>query len=475
MSSIKKSRSNRGKRILHLDGFSFHLNSTSSKGTKYWRCIKYPMCGGTAVEKPGRRPACGRIPHNHAANPERVDTMMAVAQLKQRAKTDASAQPKALYRDSLCQAVENQSAASFPPFESLSSTLYRLRRESFPSCAGLANDLRVEDQFTRTRTGERFLLIDSRYRGRDGNTKRMLVFSSDRQLEMLSNARTIAFDGTFNMCPSQFTQIFVIHGNAEDTFHPLVFALLENKDCVTYRTLISGLQNACGERNLTLNPTQILSDFEASAQNVFAQHFPNSRMTGCNFHHSQALWRFIQSKGLQSDYVKQKNLQLRKLFRTVAALPFLPAEGIARNFHGIIRKYRMDGIGDLPAGRVKEVLDGLDKYYKRQWIPKTLMLSVFLSEHRTNNIAEAFNSKMTRLLESHKPGLYKLIDFLKKEEAEVQGRMAQLTHGDGVIRRNAKSVLKDAKVADLNRKLASGDIGETEFLERVASQITSLG
>ena len=474
MSSIKKSKSNRGKRLLHVDGYSYHLNSTSSKGTKYWRCIKYPICGGTAIEKPGGRPVCGKIKHNHAANPERVDTAIAVAQLKQRAMTDASAQPKALYRDSLCQAVENHSASSFPPFESVSSTLYRLRRRSFPSCAGSATDLRVEDQFTSTRTGERFLLIDTRYRGRDGNTKRMLVFSSDRQLEILSNAETIAFDGTFSMCPSQFQQIFVIHATAQDSFYPVVFALLENKDTVTYRTLISGVQNACGERNLTLNPSQILSVFEAGSQSVFAQYFPNSRMTGCNFHHAQALWRFIQSNGLQSEYTKKQNLELRKLFRTVAALPFLPAEGIARNFQKIIREYRMTGIGNLPTTKAKEVLDRLEKYYKRQWIPKTLMLSVFLSEHRTNNIAEAFNSKMTRLLESHKPGLYKLIDFFKKEETEVRGRMAQLTHGDAVTRRNAKSVAKDAKVADLNKKLACGDIAETEFLERIASQITSL-
>ena len=49
-----------------------------------------------------------------------------------------------------------------------------------------------------------------------------------------------------------------------------------------------------------------------------------------------------------------------------------------------------------------------------------------------------------------------------------------MTHGDAVTRRNAKSVVKDAKVAYLNEKLACGDIAQTEFLERIALQITSL-
>lgn len=65
----------------------------------------------------------------------------------------------------------------------------------------------IPDQYKLTSNGERFLLIYESLVRRE----RLLIFASDRQLDLLFESETINMDGTFSKAPPHFPQIYIIH------------------------------------------------------------------------------------------------------------------------------------------------------------------------------------------------------------------------------------------------------------------------
>ena len=66
----------------------------------------------------------------------------------------------------------------------------------------------IPESYQQTLSAKRFLLIDlCMSRGKD----RILVFSSDQQLELLFESETVFMDGTFDTTPANFKQVYLIH------------------------------------------------------------------------------------------------------------------------------------------------------------------------------------------------------------------------------------------------------------------------
>lgn len=84
----------------------------------------------------------------------------------------------------------------------------------------------------------------------------------------------------------------------ENNVIPAVYALLPNKQSITYTRLLTELKNL----QLGLNPETVMTDFEQAAMNSFSEEFPVSQQRGCFFHFNQSIWRKIQALGLQRRY-----------------------------------------------------------------------------------------------------------------------------------------------------------------------------
>ena len=97
---------------------------------------------------------------------------------------------------------------------------------------------------------------------------------------------------------------------------PCVFALLPNKQQATYVTLLHEL---C-ELNPELSPSSVMIDFEVASKNaLFLQEvFPDVRIQGCFYLLSQAIYRKVQSTGLQQEYQTNEDLNIK--IRMLAAL-----------------------------------------------------------------------------------------------------------------------------------------------------------
>ncbi|CAF3140339.1 unnamed protein product, partial [Rotaria sp. Silwood2] len=65
----------------------------------------------------------------------------------------------------------------------------------------------IPDDFKITVDGNRFLLCDEAL----ARHERLLIFASDRQLDLLFSSPIIYMDGTFAKSSPHFTQIYIIH------------------------------------------------------------------------------------------------------------------------------------------------------------------------------------------------------------------------------------------------------------------------
>jgi hypothetical protein len=85
----------------------------------------------------------------------------------------------------------------------------KARRKKTPVIPSTAM-FHIPELYQQTLTAERFLFLDVFLkRGKD----RMLVFSSDHQLELLFESDTIFMDGTFDTTPALFSQVYLIHAH----------------------------------------------------------------------------------------------------------------------------------------------------------------------------------------------------------------------------------------------------------------------
>ena len=82
-------KTNRGKSILHHNGYEYHLNKARPTGTKNWRCTKYSSCKGTCTTHEGEEEfPIERQAHSPPPNPEKCEVARMVSYLKQKEEAD---------------------------------------------------------------------------------------------------------------------------------------------------------------------------------------------------------------------------------------------------------------------------------------------------------------------------------------------------------------------------------------------------
>ena len=127
----------------------------------------------------------------------------------------------------------------------------------------------------------------------DGDKKKILVFSTDANLAILSRSNELFMDGTFSVSPHLFKQLFSIQVQYLGQMIPVVYALLPDKAQATYCRMFNIIRSLCNDRNLPFNPVSLQSDYEQAIIQAIRIVFPASRPRGCYFHYSQALWRQV--------------------------------------------------------------------------------------------------------------------------------------------------------------------------------------
>jgi MULE transposase-like protein len=229
--------------------------------------------------------------HNHSADAARCVQVYSRWKLKSAAR--ASTESTSAIIATQLAVVPHEIQGSFPKHRSLQRVIQRSRTQA--GLPDLHADTRAElpnlAGIFKTNNGEDFLKWDS---GRQND--RILMFSTEANLDCLQRLEHLFADGTFKAQPTLFDQLFVIHGLRSDGENvlcvPLVFCLTPNRTTATYKRILEKLK----ELRPGLAPISIMTDFEQALLNSFASSFPDVDQRGCFFHFRQANYRHIQSK-----------------------------------------------------------------------------------------------------------------------------------------------------------------------------------
>lgn len=161
----------------------------------------------------------------------------------------------------------------------------------------------------------------------------MLILFSDN-IVRLASAKVWMLDGTFGTAPQGFKQMYSVLacvGTGESArFLPLVYFLLQSKSEETYTEALQMLNDVAAEKNTELEPDMIITDYEMAAINAVEVVFPESQAQGCFFHLCQNFYKRIQSYGLVSLYLKNREIYMA--FKKTEALAFLPPNTVPAAF-----------------------------------------------------------------------------------------------------------------------------------------------
>ena len=179
-------------------------------------------------------------PHAHPPNREECASEKLVSALKRKAEEHPHQRPGQLLRTEL-QGVSVGVLSKLPEQPALVRTIQRVKRKNMPATPNsLADLLEIPQTYQKALVGEQFLLYDSGSKEEEEEDeegpRRVLVFTTRKNIELLCKCSMWFVDGTFKTSPSIFAQIFVIMGlrrrvgSEEEVAIPLVYCLLSGKE-----------------------------------------------------------------------------------------------------------------------------------------------------------------------------------------------------------------------------------------------------
>lgn len=143
--------------------------------------------------------------HTHAPDARIKNKSEAINNMKRKALESDTSARNIIKR--VCKDMDSATAATMPRTSSLTRTIKRIRNgNNCPQLPTNLKDLIISEEYSKCK-GEQFLLYDS---GDDDN--RILIFCIAKNLELLKCADVLLMDGTFDVVPPLFAQLYTIQG-----------------------------------------------------------------------------------------------------------------------------------------------------------------------------------------------------------------------------------------------------------------------
>lgn len=219
---------------------------------------------------------------------------------------------------------------------------------------------------------------------------------------------------------------------------PTVYALMQHRTRESYEELLTAVVQECERLRVTLDPAEVMTDFEAAAiqavRNVLHED-PKPRC--CFFHLCQSTWRKVQSLGLVTTY--RNNSEFRLFVGKLDGLAFLPVEDVPDGMRLLKDTYPDEAVKLLEYFDATYITGG---YRSLSRADSTLSLrcssppfppdlwnvhdtTISGGGHSTNNNCEAWNRRIGSLVGHKHPNAWKLLETLRHEDVDVQGKIAR--------------------------------------------------
>jgi hypothetical protein len=282
------------------------------------------------------------------------------------------------------------SILAVPEYSSVKSSLYRARYRHLR--IPKARFDKIEEVEVPEYLGKDFVIVH------DGMKEKIIIFSTPLAQTTLNEVNEFYSDGTFQITPRPFYQVYSLHvnlsdNNKENQFIPLVYALLPNKTQNTYTRLYTILKE-----KLSLNIDTFKCDFEVANINAVKQVFPEAKISGCFYHFQKAVRDKADNLGLESS-------QGKKIVRLCCMLAHLPSQFIPEAYLSINE--------EMPDS---DTYRKFDKYFSDFWLNKitTNLISCYKENVRTTNSIEGWHHRINTRIPKH-PSILLFVDLLKKE------------------------------------------------------------
>ena len=191
-------------------GFYYTIEkSENTKGIVYWKCEKTKTCKARASSVGMKQPLTIIRFHSHAPNIERKEVIFKTEKLKDDAIVSNS-NPRFLIRE-YNKNLSDDAAVQSKLDDALRQIIHRQRNKLCdkgpnPQCVSEIN-ISIDLQFTHK--NEKFFWDDNL-----NNDGRILIFTTGKNLVLLSTYRDWFIDGTFSIAPVKlFKQVFTIHAS----------------------------------------------------------------------------------------------------------------------------------------------------------------------------------------------------------------------------------------------------------------------
>ncbi|XP_078533371.1 uncharacterized protein LOC144819280 [Lissotriton helveticus] len=419
-------KSRKGNRLLQHCGY-IYCNERISEPRRHWRCVQYysSRCSGRAV-------TVGDIiikttEHNHSASAMEIEIRQTINEMRDIAST-SNETPGSILRE-VAQHVPSHIACNMPIIPNLRRIIQRKKQASNTNTVTPQTfaDINIPHDLTLSFSNEPFLLYDNQ-----NPLKRILIFSTPRNLFKLENTEIWMMDGTFKCTLHPFTQIYSIHAQINKNVVPLVYSLLPDKQSATYTEFLTVIK----EKTSGKSPRKIIIDFELTMINVINKLYVDTQIQGCFFHFSQAYWRKLQKTSLVTDYCSDSKLQFE--LKKLTALCFVPPESVDEYYTAISEsEYYVEN---------EEKLASLLNYFEDTWIghlsrsgrrrkPRfhvegwNCYSTCLEGGAKTNNAIEGWHNSFSHTIGKHHPNFYSFLKTLKKEQSFQETRLAQALTG----------------------------------------------
>jgi hypothetical protein len=410
------------------DSFVYVLNNTNKDGSvEYWTCEKKGLCRAK-IHISNDRVIRAVGDHTHEPDINAVKASVVIDDIRREAETSQNS-TRNLIRDAVANK-DDSVLAALPSRAAMSRRIQRVRRRLNP-CPPLPTSRHgfvVPTIYSTTSDGRRFLMYDS---GSDDHD-RILIYSTDENLDAMASKTDWFMDGTFKCAPEIFYQVFTIHVYVHGTVIPVLYALLPNKQQATYERLLRALTSL-----RQFDPTSVVTDFELASVNAVRNAFPAVVISGCFFHFRQCIFRKLQQCGLQRENREQDfNLFIRML----VALAFVPVNDIVDSFETLLDAHAPDSAQCIIDYFEETFIGRLTRRNARRQpvFPLNMWnVSARVTEAlpKTNNGVEGWHRGFQSSLSCAHPTFWKFIEHLKKEEALQHFSIVQLMSGGSVLGR----------------------------------------